>query len=170
MRHTLPYRLTRVLRAAHCISACGWIGGGLAILILLKLAGAPSDQEEVATFQKSIIAIDDYLIIPSAGVAAVSGLLLCSGKNRAIGEHRWIKGKCIITGLLLVFGALWLEPELRSLLPADLGTSDAALFYRCWLRGSCAAILQTIGLLFLVALSIIKPEKPRNRIGTTIHR
>lgn len=151
------------LKTVHCISSCGWIGGGLAVLILLKLAGAPAGQQEAAAFQRAILAIDDFLIIPSAGVATLSGLLLCSGKPGGITDHRWILEKCIITAILLLFGTFWLAPDLRALLPAGTEAPQYDLSYhRHWVQSSAAAIFQTVGLLLLVVLSVLKPEKDRS--------
>ena len=138
-----------LLRTFHSLSACGWIGGGLAVLVLLNLAGAPAGHEEAEAFQASINAIDDDLIIPSAGVAASTGLLLCLAKSLRPTEHRWIAGKCLITALLLVFGAFWLRPDLQSLVAHQTH----------WLRDSTAAVIQTVGLLMLVGLSMVRPEK-----------
>lgn len=167
MNLSLTPRTLNTLRTVHCISACGWIGGGLAVLVLLKLAGAPAGNEEALALQRSIIAVDDYLIIPSAGIATVTGLLLCSAKPWGI-DHRWIKDKCIITFLLLVFGACWLAPDLQSLVPAETeGPILDIAYHRHWAWGSGAALLQTLGLLLLVGLSIVKPEKSRTlRAGT----
>lgn len=157
-----------LLRTIHCISACGWIGGGLAVLILLKLAGAPAGHEEAEAFQRSITAIDDDLIIPSAGIATVSGLLICCSKPWGFSEHRWIIEKCLITALLLIFGAFWLKPDLQSLVPDVFDASDLdPVYHRHWLRGSTAAVLQTMGLLLLVGISIIKPDRgktPRSKL------
>jgi hypothetical protein len=150
------------IRTLHCISACGWIGGGLAVLILLKLAGTPAGQAEAEAFQRSIIAIDDFLIVPSAGVSTFSGLLLCCLKPWGFSGHRWIIEKCILTFLLLVFGAFWLAPDLQSLVPQGFDPLESDLLYRHhWLRSSAAALIQTIGLLLLVGLSVVKPEKAK---------
>ena len=156
-------RTKSLLRTVHCLSACGWTGGGLAVLILLNLAGAPAGQGEAEAFQRSITAIDDELIIPSAGVAALSGLLLCRFKPWGCGERRWVVGKCLITFLLLAFGAFWLRPGMQSLVPGVFDADLAAAYHRHWLRGSTAAVLQTMGLLLLVGLSIVKPTGERRR-------
>lgn len=165
MRRVLKDSKLRVaLRALHSISVCGWIGGGLAILILLKLAGSPSGNEEALVYQRSIKAIDDFLITPSAGLATVTGLLLCCGKPWGFRGHRWITEKCFITTLLLIFGALWLAPGLQSLAPPDSWQVEfGAAYHRTWLWGATAATLQTLILLLLVGLSIMKPEKVKGQ-------
>lgn len=53
MQHSTNPGTRTALRAIHCISAYGWIGGGIAVLIVLGLAGAPAGQEEAAAFQRS---------------------------------------------------------------------------------------------------------------------
>jgi uncharacterized membrane protein len=163
MRLSLDSKTRLTLRMLHSISVCGWIGGGLTILILLKLAGTPSGTEEALVFQRSIKAIDDFLITPSAGLSTVTGLLLSAGKPWGFKGHRWITEKCAITTVLLVFGALWLAPGLQSLTPPQsLPAGFDALYHRTWLWGAIAATLQTTILLLLVALSIVKPEKAKN--------
>jgi hypothetical protein len=152
------------LRTLHSISVCGWIGGGLAILVLLKLAGAPSGHDEALAYQRAIKAIDDLLITPSAGLATVTGLLLCYGKPWGFRGHRWITEKCFITTILLVFGAFWLAPSLQNFTPAAYWLPNFGVSYhRMWLWGALGATLQTIMLLLLVGLSILKPEKAKQR-------
>jgi uncharacterized membrane protein len=162
---TIDNRTRVMLRTLHSISVCGWIGGGLAILILLKLAGRPSGTEEALAFQRSIKAIDDFLITPSAGLATITGLVLCIGKPWGFKGHRWITEKCFITTVLLVFGALWLAPGLQSLVPAESWHADFGIAYRrTWLMGTVGATLQTALLLLLVGLSIVKPEKQSHQL------
>jgi len=156
---------TRVMcKALHSIAVCGWIGGGLAILILLKLAGNPSGSAEAIAFQRSIKAIDEFLITPSAGLATLTGLFLCVGKPWGFKGHRWISEKCVITTVLLIFGAFWLAPGLQSLAPPDSWHLEfGAAYHRTWLWGAVAATLQTSILVLLVGLSILKPEKTKSR-------
>lgn len=147
------------LRSLHIIAVCGWIGGGLAILILLQLAG-PATGAEIVIYQRCINALDNFLIIPSAGLSTVSGLLLSVAKPWGLSGHRWITEKCVITTLLLAFGSWWLAPGLQSLAPPAAFSGDpGSQFHQHWLWGSTAAILQTVLLLLLVGLSIAKPEK-----------
>jgi uncharacterized membrane protein len=166
MRLRLENGTTRVIcKALHSIAVCGWIGGGLAILILLKLAGNPAGSEEALAFQRSIKAIDEFLITPSAGLATLTGLFLCLGKPWGFKGHRWITEKCFITTILLVFGALWLAPGLQSLVPLDSWQAEfGAAYHRTWLWGAVAATLQTSILVLLVGLSILKPEKGKSRL------
>ena len=132
MNITMTPKTRLALRALHSISVCGWIGGGLAILILLKLAG----------------------------LSTITGLILSAGKPWGFRGHRWITEKCAITTVLLVFGALWLAPGLQSLTPRDsLEWCVDAVYRRAWLWGAIAATLQTTILLLVVWLSIVKPEK-----------
>jgi len=160
MRINIGSRGRVVCKALHSISVCGWIGGGLAILILLKLAGSPRGHEEALAFQHSIRAIDEFLITPSAGLATLTGLALCIGKPWGFNGHRWITEKCAITTVLLVFGALWLAPGLQSLVPAEHWVAELGpSYHKSWLWGTIAASLQTTILLLLVGLSILKPEK-----------
>lgn len=150
-----------LLRTIHSLSACGWIGGGLAVLVLLRLAGAPESSEQAEVFQRSITAIDTYLIIPSAGIATLSGLAICCANRWGLGDYVWIKEKCLLTALLLIFGALWLAPDLEALCPETMeGELDAGYFSQ-WFRGTVAALIQTAGLLLLVAISVLKPQHAR---------
>jgi putative copper export protein len=165
MRQILTSGTIKVIcKALHSIAVCGWIGGGLAILILLKLAGNPGGSQEAIAFQRSIKAIDEFLITPSAGLATLTGLYLCVGKPWGFRGHRWITEKCAITTVLLIFGAFWLAPGLQSLAPPDSWHLEfGAAYHRTWLWGAVAATLQTSILVLLVGLSILKPEKGKGR-------
>lgn len=160
MRINTDVRARAVCKTLHSISVCGWIGGGLAVMVLLKLAGKPSGHEEALTFQRSIRAIDEFLIAPSAALATLTGLALCIGKPWGFKGHRWITEKCAITTVLLIFGAFWLAPGLQSLVPPEYWLAEfGASYHKSWLWGAIASTLQTAILLLLVGLSIFKPEK-----------
>jgi putative copper export protein len=165
MRQALTSGSMKIIcKALHSIAVCGWIGGGLAILILLKLAGNPGGSQEAIAFQRSIKAIDEFLITPSAGLATLTGLYLCVGKPWGFRGHRWITEKCAITTVLLIFGAFWLAPGLQSLAPPDSWHLEfGAAYHRTWLWGAVAATLQTSILVLLVGLSILKPDKGKDR-------
>jgi len=164
MQVKIESRARMAMRTLHWVSVCGWIGGGLAILILLKLAGSPSGHDEALAFERCIKAIDDLLITPSAGLATVSGLLLCRGKPWGFWGRRWITEKCCVTTVLLVFGALWLAPGLQNFAPAHYWlTGYRDEYLRGWLWSAVAASLQTAVLLLVVALSVLKPEKHKHR-------
>lgn len=149
------------LRTIHSLSACGWIGGGLAVLVLLKLAGAPDGHEEAEVFQRSIIAIDKYLIVPSAGLATLSGIALCFANHLGFGGV-WIKEKCLLTAMLLILGTFWVAPDLEALCPENMEAAELdPAYFRQWLKGAVAALVQTVGLLVLVAISVLKPQTYR---------
>ncbi|WP_250677388.1 hypothetical protein [Geomonas sp. Red32] len=146
------------MKGLHSAAVCGWIGGGLSILILLKLAGSSSWADEAFTIKRLIEVLDDYLITPSAGITTVTGLLLGAAKPWGL-KRRWITEKCAVTTILLVFGTLWLAPGLQNMHVDSRWDSGPFLLSATLRWGAAAATLQTAALLLLVALSILKPEK-----------
>jgi hypothetical protein len=66
--------MRKALKFLHTLSACGIIGALLAYMALLLKApqGSPA---QYADMRVSIDAICDYLLMPSLGIALISGLL-----------------------------------------------------------------------------------------------
>lgn len=66
--------MRKALKFLHTLSACGIIGALFAYMILL-LKAPQATAAEFAGMRASIDSICDYILIPSLGIALVSGLL-----------------------------------------------------------------------------------------------
>lgn len=149
------------LKYVHIFSVSVWIGGGLAVLVLLYNDRQAGNGDELFAFNYAIKSIDDYLIKPAAIGTAVSGALICLFTNWGLTRHRWIIAKWAVTLAAIVFGALFLGPwlkELSTIADTDrLAVFNDNSYFRIYHLGVVFGVLQTAVLLGLVLISIVKP-------------
>ena len=155
-----------ILKCLHVFSVSVWIGGGLAVLVLLYNDRQTSNGDELFAFNYAIKSIDDYLIKPSAIGTFASGALICLFTNWGLTRHRWIIAKWAVTLSAIAFGALFLGPWLKAL-STITGTDRLAVFddygyFRTYHLGVTFGLLQTGVLLVLVLISIFKPSLGRS--------
>ncbi|HEX5773526.1 MAG TPA: DUF2269 family protein [Geomobilimonas sp.] len=160
--------LTRqMLKCIHLTAVCTWIGGGLAVLVLLHNDRLTSNGDELFAFNHAIRSIDDFLIKPAAVASSASGLLLCLLTNWGFSRHRWIVVKGFLTLGAILFGAFYLGPWLRELSDMTaanrLAVFDDGDYARAYRFGAIASIFQTLLLIGLVLISIVKPSFDQKR-------
>jgi len=163
-------QLSRVaLKYIHTTAASAWIGGGLAVLVLLRIGRQTGNSDELLALNGAVASIDDFLITPSAAATFVSGLIGWLMSNGAVLRHRWIIAKLLLTSGAIVFGILWLGPwlkELSIITSVDrLAVFDDWHYFRTYRFGAVAVILQTALLFVIVLISILKPSFEIQRKG-----
>ena len=156
-------RLTSMaLKYVHTTAVSIWIGGGLAVLVLLYRDRLTRNGDELFALNYAIAAIDDFLIKPAAATTFMSGVMICLLTNWRVFRHRWIIVKLVLTLGALVFGAICLGPwlkELSRITAADrLAVLDDGGYYRAYRLGATSAVLQSALLFVLVLISIFKPD------------
>jgi uncharacterized membrane protein len=161
------------LKCVHVFSVCVWIGGGLAVLVLLYNDRQTSNGDELFAYNHAIKSIDDYLIKPSAIGTFASGALICLLTNWGLTRHRWIITKWATTLAAIAFGALFLGPWLKDLSTITgidrLAVFEDSGYFRAYHLGVVFGLVQTAVLLFLVFISIVKPGlgSGKNGMATT---
>jgi uncharacterized membrane protein len=86
--------LRRTLKLLHTLASCGMIGGLLCYAIVLVYA--PQDTPRAyADVRQTISYISNYLLLPSMGVALVSGLLAMAA-HRPFLDTRWAWLKALL--------------------------------------------------------------------------
>lgn len=100
--------MRKVLKILHTLAACGLIGGLLGYMILLT-AGPQDTPAAYADLRASIAVISTYVLLPSLGVALVSGVLSMAAHTPFLGMRwAWVKavsGILMFKGVLTVIGA-----------------------------------------------------------------
>lgn len=149
------------LKFAHLLAVCIWTGGGMTVLVLLY-DDRQASGSELSAFNLAIRSIDDYLIKPAAAGTLGSGVLLCLLGTWGLLRQRWIVAKLGITLVAIAFGACCLGPWLSELAACsasgDPAVSLASGYQRLYRLGVLFGSLQTLVLLLLVLLSIVKPD------------
>jgi hypothetical protein len=156
------HSLRMTLKFVHLLAVCIWTGGGMTVLVLLYDDRQACSSSELSAFNLAIRSIDDYLIKPAAAGTLVSGTLLCLLGNWGLMRHRWIIAKWTITLAAIAFGAVCLGPWFRELAIVSGGDNPAVYgesgYQRLYRLGVLFGTLQTAVLLFLVLISIVKPD------------
>ncbi|WP_181198231.1 DUF2269 family protein [Enhygromyxa salina] len=95
----------------HVLSSSLWLGSALAMMILTFAKGrSPTNAAELHAFCLCVKLIDDFVIIASCGVSALSGILLSWKTPWGFFRYWWVAVKLCITVALLCVGAGLLGP------------------------------------------------------------
>lgn len=94
----------------HILFAGAWVGAAVCMLLIqfVKEPGAGGD--ELAAYTAAVKVIDDFIIIPSALGALLTGLLTSTLLGWGFFRHNWVAVKWIITVTAVLFGTFWLGP------------------------------------------------------------
>ncbi len=100
--------LRKVLKILHTISACGLIGG-LGCYMLLLVYAPQATPAAYADLRESIALVSDFILVPSLGIALVSGLFAMAFHMPFMDKGwAWAKtamGILMFKGVLTVVGA-----------------------------------------------------------------
>ncbi|BDV44703.1 hypothetical protein GURASL_36260 [Geotalea uraniireducens] len=151
-----------LLKYLHTFSAMMWIGGAQAILILLYKDRQAANGDELFAVNDAIRSLDNWLIGPGVIGSIVSGGLICLTTNWGFFRHRWVVVKWVVTAVATAFGVFFLGPWLEALSALTglnrLAVFDNGAYVQTYRLGVAFGIAQTVVLLLLVLLSIVKPD------------
>lgn len=83
------------------------------MLLVVARGRFPQSSLEVYAFSFCVKLIDDYLIIATCGLSAVSGMLLSWKTKWGFFNHWWIVVKLVVTMIMLAIGAGYLGPAIN---------------------------------------------------------
>ena len=154
----------KVLKIIHLLLAFMWIGGALAMILLL-LATSPNESYEMYMRSVSLKMIDDWLIIPGAMGMLVSGVIYGIWTHWGFFRHRWITVKWILTVAMILSGTFLMGPWVNGNVyaPGDIAgyAPDNAIFFGNVTNTIICGSIQTASLLFVVIISVLKPWKTK---------
>ena len=98
----------------HILSSSLWLGSATAMMLLVIGRGRyPESAPEVYAFSYCVKLIDDYIIIATCSLSALSGLLLSWKTKWGFFNHWWIIVKLASTTVMLIIGAGFLGPSIN---------------------------------------------------------
>ncbi|WP_416899555.1 MAG: hypothetical protein ACMVY4_07555 [Minwuia sp.] len=99
----------KTLKILHSIASCGLVGG-LAVYMILLVVAPQDTPAAYADLRVSIAAISNYVLLPSLGLALVTGLLSMAVHKPFMNKRwAWIKaagGILMFKGVLAIVGSL----------------------------------------------------------------
>lgn len=117
----LSKRARKLTLWVHVLSSSLWLGSAVAMVVLLlakwhhlEWASVSESVPLVYGILLAVKLIDDYVIIGSCGVSALSGMLLSWKTPWGFFNYWWVAVKFVITLLLLLSGASLLGPWINA--------------------------------------------------------
>lgn len=151
----------KILKSIHLILVMLWTVGVIAMAVLFLMSSHSGD--ELYTKYKAIRFIDDVLVVPSATLTILVGIVYGVWTNWGFFKYRWITVKWILGIAIVIVGTFVLSPMLDSNLAiADVGRDLALADPKVEEQGAYLFILgccSSLALVFLVIISVFKPWK-----------
>lgn len=150
----------KVLKAIHLLSAIGWTGAGICMLILL-FNPPLGNADRMYMYSRVLKILDDYVIIPSANGIIITGILYGIFTKWGFFRYRWLIVKWIITIFMLVSGTFIMGPcineNARHISDLSYYTSTESNMAVNIITSLQWGIVQNILLLLVLILSVFKP-------------
>lgn len=86
--------MRQTIKFLHTVSSCGLLGG-LVVYALALMRAPQASASQYADMRQVVSAIADYVIMPSLGIALVTGLLAMM-VHRPYQERRWVWVKALL--------------------------------------------------------------------------
>ena len=149
------------LVAAHVVFGAIWFGTALCMVAIAIFNRHTPQGDALYTVNAVMKLLDDFIIIPAAVLSLLTGGLLCWLTIWGFFKHYWVITKWIMTITLIVFGTIWLGPWLNSA-TAISDTERLNAFqnplYAFDVKGMMiGAVIQTLSILAIIIISILKP-------------
>lgn len=154
----------KILKIIHLLFAILWIGGGIALIIVLFTAN-PMSAEGFYMKSRIIQIIDDYLIIPGALASFLIGIVYGIWTKWGFFKHNWITVKWILTVIQILFGTFVLGPWVNENveIASKLGEAviDNEIFWHNVKMSKTYGTAQVVILLSFIIISVLKPWKSK---------
>jgi len=162
----LGARGQRILKIIHLVMAGAWLGGALALNLMIGALGPAQSGAELLGYDLARQFVDDYVIVPGALGCLFSGLLISLFTPWGFFKRPWVAVKWVLTVACILFGTFYLGPRCNGqpLLALDLGLDAAVdpVYLTNRLENMVGGWGQMAVLVFMVVISVIKPWKSKD--------
>lgn len=152
----------RILKILHIMFAIMWIGGVMA-LVSLQLGVHPDGIEAMRNAAVSHLAIDEYFLIPGGIGIVVTAITYGIFTRWGFFQHRWLTVKWILTILLVIIGVGYMGVTIKEnmVVAQQLldGLGAGKTYWHNVYGVAVSGIIQIIGFIYIVSISVIKPWK-----------
>jgi len=147
--------LRKLAVTAHIISSVGWLGA-VGVFLALAVAGFTShaaDRVQASAFAMELTTW--WVIVPSAGAALLSGVLVSIGGPWGLFGQRWVVAKLVITVLATALLLVHTRPIGALAMAARIGADSEVARLQAQLIADAGGALLVLGI--NVLLSVFKP-------------
>ncbi|MEU1364866.1 DUF2269 domain-containing protein [Streptomyces sp. NPDC005803] len=149
----LKRRARRSLLVAHVSVSVSWLGLTVGLLTLGITAYATGDPVTARSATRAMKVFGDWLVVPVALGALISGLILSLRTPWGLARHRWVWTKFWLTLVTTGLSVFSLRPGIDE--AAGRGTAGIDLVI--------APSVATATYVFITAISVLKPWGPTRR-------
>lgn len=154
---------TKTLKFFHLIFIMMWTVG---VVVMGLLYWSPSDSSLKFLYNQTTALFIDYaLVIPGAILTVITGIIYGLKTKWGFFKHRWLLVKWIVGISIILIGTFGLHPlALEIIEQATPNANDSICFPSDYFGAkldiiNIMALLQGIGLVILIWISVIKPWK-----------
>ena len=155
----------KVLKISHLLFAVMWIGGVMA-LVSLQLGANPNTKEMMYMAAISHLIVDEFFLIPGGVGILITAIMYGTFTGWGFFKHRWLAVKWILTVLLVIIGAGYMGVTIKenvayaqNMLSENISPD---VYWANVHHVAIAGIIQIIGFVYIVAISVIKPWKKKS--------
>lgn len=158
---TLTPKGMKTLKTFHLVFIMMWTVGVI-MMGLLYWRNSQSSLEFLYN-QQTALFIDYALVIPGAILAVITGVIYGLKTKWGFFKYKWLTVKWIIGVLIILIGTFGLHPLALEIIEQASGTANEAISFPVDYFGvklqivNIMALLQGIGLIFLIWVSVFKP-------------
>lgn len=159
------------LLSLHIASGGLWFGTALCSVALALSVGTLNAGNTLYGINIARNFMGEYLIVPSAVLSVITGVLLCSFTNWGFFKHYWVMTKQLVTLVLIVVGSVWLGPLTKEMTAlSETGYSKVIQDSNYLSLQSIVTLggaLQTLALMAIIVVSTVKPWGRRKAVLTS---
>jgi uncharacterized membrane protein len=174
----LNVRQRNWLLSLHIASGGLWFGTALcSVAIALQagsanaLGGSLNDGDGLYGLNMARNLLGEFVIVPAAVLAVITGVLLCSFTSWGFFKHRWVMLKQVTTLVMIAIGSVWLGPWTKEMTTISEVARSQSLQNSHYLYlqqvVTIGGVAQTLALLMVIAISTMKPWGKSN---ATLHQ
>ena len=158
----IPGNAQKVLKVLHLLAVSYWIGGALALLILVWASSRAQSGDELYGVLKSVRFVNVVVVVLLGALGSLfTGLAYSLCTNRGFFRHKWIILKWVITAYLFVVGVFLLGPWSTYMLETADNLGYAALsdpgFIDIQTRHIYMQVFEVVLFIIAIVLSVYKP-------------
>lgn len=155
----------KILKISHLLFAVMWIGGVMA-LVSLQLGATPDTKEMMYMSAVAHLIVDEFFLIPGGVGIVITATIYGMFTGWGFFKQRWLTVKWILTVLLVIIGAGYMGVTIkenvvyaRNMLSENICTD---VYWANVHHVAIAGIIQIVGFVYIVTISVIKPWKKKN--------
>ncbi len=152
----------KILKIFHLIFAIMWIGGVMA-LICVEMGSSPKNNEMVYMSAIDQLIIDEFFLIPGGIGIVITAIIYAIFTKWGFWKHNWLKVKWLLTIALVIIGAGYMGMLIKenvAYIEGVMPTTEYLAQYWINVRNiAIAGIIQLVGFISIVIISVFKPWK-----------